>query len=195
MKVCLRISLLLCSALLVMSGQARAETESWYTYWGFGFVGHTYEEPLNSLVEFADGLPGVTRTQTATDLFGFYWPVLQDKTALGFVISGSSDRLDVDSEYVSISQSLFGASVMHFFGDEIGDGFFLRGDLGVSSLVVDSSFGEPVSSDSGSGILLGAGYGIPVSGDSRVLITFTTSTNNIDGYEYHSAGIRVGGMW
>lgn len=174
---------------------ALGAVENWYTYWGLGFSNHTYEEPLDSLIKNVDSLPGVARSQMAYDLLGFYWPLQNGKTSAGFVISGTSDRLDDSWSYVQINQYLYAGSVMHFFGKEIGDGFFVRGDLGFSKAVVSTSNSNPVGSDTGNGILLGIGYGIPVSEESRVLISLTASTNTIEGHEYNSTAIRIGGLW
>ena len=174
---------------------AVAEVEDWYTYWSIGGASHTYDEPLDSAVQAADAWPGVSRTETAIDMFGFYWPMQNEKTAVGFVISGSADRLQDSWDHIQLNQYLYGGSVMHFFGEEIGDGVFLRGDLGFSKLVVDTSVTNPESSDTGSGILLGVGYGIKVSEGFRVLLSLTASNNNIDGHDYKSTAFRIGGLW
>jgi hypothetical protein len=182
--------------LAATSRLAMAEVESWYTYWGLGFAGHTYEEPLDSLIQAVDSQPGVSRSQVAYDLLGFYWPLRNGKTMAGFVLSGTSDRLeDAFGNYAQINQNLYGGSVMHFFGREIGDGFFLRGDLGLAKATVDSTFTNPVNSDTGTGVLLGLGYGIAVSEQSRVLITLTASSNHIEGHDYASTALRIGGLW
>ncbi len=190
--------LLLWSFLFSLAGVspiAMAEVESWYTYWGLGIANHTYEEPVDSLINDLDNIPGVSRSQTAYDLLGFYWPLRSGKTAAGVVLSGSSDQLSDPWGHAQLNQNLYAGSVMHFFGKEIGDGFFLRGDLGFSKLVFDTSYTNPVESDTGSGILLGVGYGIPVSEDSRVLITLTASSNTIDGNKFGSTALRIGGLW
>lgn len=175
---------------------ASAEMESWYTYWSIGGSNHTYGEPFDSWVQGIDSLPGVERTETASDLFGFYWPLENQQTALGFVISGSSDRLDNNIDHMQMSQSLFGGSVMHFFGDEVGDGLFLRGDLGFSKAVYsDSSGNDPVGSETGTGTLFGVGYGIPVTEGFRILLSLTASNNTIEGYDLKSTAFRIGGMW
>lgn len=174
---------------------AAAEMESWYTYWSIGGANHSYEEPLESAVNAADDFPGVGRTETSIDMFGFYWPLANERTAAGFVISGSADRLEDSFGHIQLNQYLYGGSVMHFFGDEVGDGLFLRGDLGFSKLVADSSWGDPVDSDTGSGILLGVGYGIPVTEGFRLLLSLTASNNNVEGHDYKTTAFKIGGMW
>jgi hypothetical protein len=177
------------------SQTASADMEDWYTYWALGFSDHTYPEPLDTLVDLTDSLPGVSRSQVAIDILGFYWPVKDQKTIAGFVISGSGDRLEANGDYVQINQNLYGGSVMHYFGQEVGDGFFLRGDLGFAKASVSNNYGYSATSDTGSGLLLGVGYAIPVSAESRILFTLTTSTNNIEGDTYSTTAFRVGGLW
>ena len=135
------------------------------------------------------------RSQGAIDMFGFYWPI-NNHSIGGFVISGSFDRLqDNFDDYFQINQYLYGASGMHFFGEEIGDGFFLRGDIGFSKSSFQSNFLADDESDYGSGYLLGVGYGIPISWNTRFLITVTYSNKTIEGDNYASSAITVGGLW
>lgn len=190
--------LILLSLIIWLGGSvqpAMAEVEDWYTYWGIGFSNHSYEEPIESVVEFYDNQPGSTRTQTAYDLLGFYWPFNNGKTMGGFVMSGTADRIETNWFDAQFNQYLYAGSVMHFFGKEIGDGFFLRGDLGFAKAVIDTSFTNPEGSDTGNGILLGVGYGIPVSEGTRILISLTSSHNNIDGHDYSATALRIGGLW
>jgi hypothetical protein len=90
----LKITLSFC-ALVLLGLNARADTEDWYTFWSFGFANHQYAEPFESAMDRLEALPGVSRTEIAIDMLGFYWPVGdQSKTIAGFVINGSADRLN-----------------------------------------------------------------------------------------------------
>jgi hypothetical protein len=183
--------------LLICPLQSFAAEEDWYTYWSFGFSDNSYPGELDSLLDSLDSLPGVDRTQGAMDMLGFYWP-LQNKLNLGFVISGSWDLFETPIGDMQINQYLYAASVMKFFGREIGDGFFLRGDIGFAraTLDIDSGIGSYNSeSDTGTGLLLGVGYGIPVSEDSRVLLSFNVSNKQIEGENYSAATFNIGGLW
>lgn len=181
---------------MLACASAHAETEDWYTYWGLGLASHEYEEPLESAVNDTEALPGVSRSQVALDLFGFYWPFgNQSQTIAGFVMSGSGDRLEDNYDYYQINHHLYGASVMHFFGKEIGDGLFVRGDLGIAKVSVTDSFGYESVSENGSGFLLGLGYSIPMSSESRLMFTLSSSNHRVEGHEYNAIAFKVGGLW
>ena len=172
-----------------------ADVESWYSYWAIGLASHNYSDDMENMIDAAESIPGVERSQGAIDMFGFYWPI-NNHSIGGFVISGSFDRLqDNFDDYFQINQYLYGASGMHFFGEEIGDGFFLRGDIGFSKSSFQSNFLADDESDYGSGYLLGVGYGIPISWNTRFLITVTYSNKTIEGDNYASSAITVGGLW
>jgi len=190
-KKLLLIMLLLCPL------QTFAAQEDWYTYWSFGFADNSYPGGLDSALDTIESWSGVDRMQGAMDIFGFYWPV-QDKLNLGFVISGSWDRFETPLGDVQLNQNLYAASVMRFFGKEIGDGLFLRGDLGIAkaTLETDTIFGSfDDESDTGLGFLLGIGYGIPVSEESRVLLSLNVSNKDIDGDSWSAVTFNIGGLW
>lgn len=191
MKKLLLIVLLLCPL------QAFADEEDWYTYWSFGFSSNDYPGWLDSTINALEAQPGVSRVEMAIDMLGFYWP-LQDKLNLGFVISGTADSFVTPTGNMQVNQYLYGASVMKFFGRETGDGLFLRGDLGFTKAVIitDTAFGSSTSaSDMGTGFLLGVGYGIPVSEESRILLSVNISNKDIEGESWSSISFNIGGLW
>ena len=51
------------------------------------------------------------------------------------------------------------------------------------------------SSDWGNGVLLGVGYGIPVSSESRLIIGFSYTNKTIEDEKYNAAMFTVGGLW
>jgi hypothetical protein len=168
--------------------------EDWYAYWAIGGSSNHYPGSLDAALNTLESAPGVNRSQLAFDMLGFYWP-LNNKTTLGFVISGSADRLD-DSfgDYLQINHYLYGASSMHFFGKTIGDGFYVRGDVGIAKLNLDSNFGN-ATSDNGSGFLLGVGYGWPISNESRILVGLSVSNYSVENENYSTTSLTVGGLW
>lgn len=188
MKKLLLLLLLLCPL------QSFAAQEDWYTYWSFGFADNQYPGDLDAVLDTLDSLPGVDRTQGAMDMFGFYWP-LEKNLNVGFVVSGSWDLFQTPIGDMQINQYLYAASAMKFFGKEIGDGFFLRGDFGFSKAVIDVNYYGSATTDSGFGFLLGAGYGIPVSEDSRVLLSFNVSNKDIKGDNWSAVTFNIGGLW
>jgi hypothetical protein len=87
---------------------------------------------------------------------------------------------------------------MKYMGNEPGDGFFVRGDFGISKAVVSVSVNnvsERASSESGSGYLLGVGYGIPMSSRTRLVFGINTTSRKIDSETFKSTQFTVGGLW
>ena len=188
---------LLLVVLLLCPLQTFAAQEDWYTYWSFGFSDNSYPGGWDPVLDAAESQPGIDRTQGAMDIFGFYWPV-QDKLNVGFVISGSWDAFQTPVGDMQLNQYLYAASAMKFFGKEIGDGLFLRGDVGFAKAAIntDTVFGSyGSSSDTGMGFLLGVGYGIPVSEESRVLLSLNVSNKDIDGENWSAVTFNIGGLW
>lgn len=132
-----------------------AEIEDWYIKAGLGFTDITYPSPLEDAVNTLESHPAVDRTTVALD-FGVYWPI-ENQLLLGFNINGTGDRLSDAYDHIQINLYNYAFSAIYNF-NEIRDGFYVRGDIGIARAVVDSSFGSTVSSDSGLGLGLGAGY-------------------------------------
>ena len=174
---------------------AQAEVESWYSYWSIGIAEHTHPSELDAIFDAFELIPGVERTEIALDMLGFYWPLENKQTILGVVVSSSADNLSVGAAEVQLNQYLYGVSAMHFFGKEPGDGVFLRGDIGMSKIVVQATDSPDLSSDNGTGYLVGAGYGFPVSNESRLIFGVSYSSNSIENDTFTSTHFTIGGLW
>jgi hypothetical protein len=164
---------------------------------GVGLARHSYPSALQNTVDQLESLSYVDRTQFAIDMLGFYFPASNEKTIYGFVISGSADRLQNTSNtnnYVQINQYLYALSAMHFLGNEPGDGFFVRGDVGFARAVIMDDY-LSAASDWGNGILLAAGYGWPISRETRILFTAGIANNQIEGESYSATVFTIGGLW
>jgi opacity protein-like surface antigen len=181
--------------IVVAQEQERNIKESWYTYWGLGYASVTYPTALQAVMETVEQQPGVTRTRVGLDMLGFYWPVNDHRTALGFIINGAGDRLDVSGNWVQINNYLYAASVMHFMDRTIGDGFFFRGDVGFAKALTQDSQGSSIGSKTGFGFLLGGGYSIPVTSGTRILINVNYSNRRIEGDNLQTVGVTLGGLF
>lgn len=95
-------ALLLLFFVAAQSESAESKLESWYTYWGIGAVNISHPEELADILDLIEDFPGVSRTAISMDLLGFYWP-LQDRYLLGGVINGFGDRIESDSEGLTIN--------------------------------------------------------------------------------------------
>jgi hypothetical protein len=192
--------------LSAVSTSAQAEVESWYTYWAIGGASIDYGSDVNRLMDEAEAIPGVSRTKLAFDLLGFYWPVKDDRTMIGFVANTTSDSVTDGATTLTITQNLFGLSGMRFFGSEIGDGVFLRGDAGFANATIRAesagctssgcyTLSAQDSSDTGFGYLLGIGYGLPISSGTRILLSLNFADRDIEGDHTNTVGFTVGGLW
>jgi hypothetical protein len=153
-------------------GNLPSINESWYTLWGLGFSKTKYKGDIGDSFEDASSA-GSRSTGIAMDLLGFYWPLSDQKTMIGVIINGSADSVKLDGVTDRITTTLLAFSVHHFFGQNIGDGFFVRGDIGFSSAnieVEESGFKWDKSSDSTLGVLFGGGYAWPINLDTRMLL-------------------------
>lgn len=196
-------------AFIILSGftsSALAEVESWYTYWALGGASIDYDPDTNRIMEEAESIPGVSRTKISLDLLGFYWPLKDNRTMVGFVANATSDSVTDGVTTLTISQNLFGLSGMRFFGSEIGDGLFMRGDVGFANATVKAertgcnsngcyTLSAQDSSDTGFGYLLGIGYGLPISSGTRILLNLNFADRDIEGQHTQTVGFTIGGLW
>ena len=194
------------AAVIALSGPADArdnQLESWYTCWGLGYVNNNYPGELQDLLDEIDDLPGgdVDHLALALDIFGFYWP-RGDRTLVGGIVNGSVDTYEVtlfgEDVELDIYNYLYGISAMHFLANQIGQGPFLRVDMGLARHVAEAeALGEEdeEASDWGTGILLGGGYGIPVTSGTRLLVNANYSLRRVEGETTSSLVLSLNGLF
>ena len=130
---------------------------------------------LNDALDEIEDIPGVSRGRLGLDILGFYWPLADKKSMHGFVINSTSDSLidDDSDDRFSIHQHTYSYSYHQFFGANIGDQWFWRGDIGIARFVIDinsSSLNFTEDSDLGIGALVGGGYGFAIGQETRMLL-------------------------
>ena len=181
--------------LLTLPSIAAADREDWYFMFNFGFADHNHPGDIDAAFDALETIPGVDRIEIAMDLLGFYWPIAEQDTIIGFVINSSSDNLSDDfGNDLSLNTYMYSVSGIHYFGQEIGDGFFVRGDFGIAYAEIDSNFGT-AESDSGTGFLIGAGFALPVSSQSRLIFGINMADRSIEGESYKVTEFTIGGLW
>lgn len=181
----------------VQHGLVKAKgLESWYVYWGLGYASATYPDWLESSLDRLGERPGANHVSLSLDILGFYWPLKNDRTLIGFIVNGVGDRYAYDGGATQVNLYLYSLSAMHFFGDVPGDGPFIRTDAGFAAMIMTGS----INARSGLGLLLGGGYGIPVSDETRILLQISYAYRNLarehDPSEtYHALSISIGGLF
>ena len=173
-------------ALSCPSAARASDAESVYLYWGLGYASHTYPDEMH------DSLDELSNLSFALDTFGFYFPQ-GDRTLVGGIINASAD-LYYDGPYdFSFFHYLYGLSAMRFLTHQIGQGLFVRADVGLARTVLYVD--EEKGSDWGPGFLLGGGYGIPVTSSMRLLANANVSLRRIEGDQYTTVGIMLNGLF
>ena len=107
-------------------GMSDVNLESWHTYWGLGYANMSYTGDLKQQV----GWPNDDSFSMGFDFFGFYWPLQNQQTILGGVYNASTDRRSRSNSWEQWVSGQFSVSAMHFIQSVIGEGPFVRADLG-----------------------------------------------------------------
>ena len=146
----------------------------------------------------------------AMDAFGFYWPIGQ-KTLVGGIVNGAMDFYEESDAFASVEFNsynfLYSASVMHFLKHEIGRGFFVRADAGLAVHQFEIKFNTndndlmdifedaEWTSETGTGFLVGGGYGIPITSGTRMLINAYISQRYVEGESMSIVGLTLNGLF
>lgn len=172
----------------------RNRVESWYTNWGLGYPFIQYPDADRAILDDLKDL-GADNVSLTLELLGFYFPI-GTQTIVGTAVNAWGDVYTIAGEDLSITALTVGGSIMHFLQNNIGDGLFIRADIGPSRLVLDSSLsGDATTSKWGLGVLAGGGYGIPVSRETRILFHLNYSIRRIEGETYGNLGVGVTGLF
>ena len=193
------VPVLIAIAVCVMVGTANAESyaketeeshlESWYLNVGLGAAFTGYPSEIQELLDAIEDMDGVDRIRIGLDM-GVYFPI-GTKAILGAAITGAGDRLEADSDnWMQVNQYLYAVSAQYFLGREIGQGLFLRGDMGLAAWVVENEY-MTITSERGFGGLIGAGYSWPIfGGGTRIMLEAAYSPKRISGETLSAATVN-----
>ena len=171
-----------------LNNPAVAKVESWYLTVGAGYsFGFDYD---NSIVDAEIDSTNAARGDSdhlsyAFDV-GAHFPILKT-TLLGGAGHGVAREYgdESDANYYSIGSTLISVSVIHFFGAEIGRGFFIRLDPGVgfthAERKEDGNYSGEHDMKWSIGFTSGVGYAIPISEGTRIALSFN--------YHFMSGGV------
>ncbi len=172
---------------------SRNRRESWYTNWGLGIPFIGYPSELGDVLDVLRDA-GVDNIRISLDLLGFYLPIGQQALA-GVSVNAWGDRYDDGVTSLQINAYTFSLSSMYFLMNGIGDGLFVRAEVGPARLALDSSLDISSTSDWGFGYLVGAGYGLPITSGTRLLLHLTYSGRNVEGESYGAFGLSLSGLF
>jgi hypothetical protein len=157
-----------------------------------------YPSEMSATMDTLRDLPGADSPGAMSlQMLGIYWPVgVQRQTLLGFIISGASDPVIQAGNIWELNQYLDSFSALYFPRGKIGDGLYLRGDVGFAEVVLSKERA------SGLGFLTGLGYVMPVSNIIRPFVNLNYSLKLINNGSpfiaqgpYQSVGLDFGLLW
>ena len=146
-------------------------------------IDETIRSGLDNLPTTAnEGVRRVDRGSTASDLIGVYVPKHDGRTLIGGIANGFIEDFEHDGALLMrITSYTYSFSMVHFPQGVLGQGPFVRGDLGLSRLTIDSSTASSEESDLGYGGLVGLGLSFRLTQGTFVSLTETWSFRRIEG--------------
>jgi hypothetical protein len=177
---------------------SKNDVESWYVYFGMGYANVGYTDELNDFFVDRNRVVDQSRLSMGMDLPGVYFPLNDQRTIVGFAFNASVDiyssKYDSDS-YIAATSGQWSVSAIHFTQALIGEGPFLRTDLGWGKFSLEDDDGvKPLQGYevSGPSVLAGVGYGIPIrGGGTRILLNVNYAMR--PGVEINYGDIRKSG--
>ena len=173
--------------------KTKRKIESWYHSLSFGY-------PVISGVNTGDG--NIKKTFALTmDYLRFYWRIGHNKKLLAGIGLWGTSFTKEESWYesfndlgtVQLSLSFFSASAQYYF-NEIGNGFFVRADLGTVAGSVLHDLKVQSSSSLGFGFSAGIGYGIPISHETSLLFQLNYIYYGITP-RFYTINLTLGWLW
>jgi hypothetical protein len=197
------------SGVTITAETAAPKKEFWQKSWYLNIleVGParlSYPSDMSAALDTLRDLPGAASPGAMSiQMAGFYWPVgVQKKTLVGFMISGSGDAIVQGNKRWQLNEYLTALSALYFPVGKIGDGLYLRGDVGAASVLFSGSGSGSLEQGGGFGFLTGLGYVMPISDSLRPFVNLNYSLKSIGSGSafiaqgvYQSGGLDCGLLW
>jgi hypothetical protein len=171
-----------------------SRNEHWYLFTGLGFSAATYSGRIQQAAE-ALSIDGILRATVNADVSA-YLPLTNQRTLLGGGLNVVNDRWSDLTGSLQITQLTLAGSAMHFFGENIGDGVFARGDAGITLNGYLSSITDVETrfrtSSLGLSALLGGGYAIAITHETRILLGANFAVRRTDDGTFRTLNLNVG---
>lgn len=169
------LTVLFCLAFVAVAG---AGEQGMYFNLGVSLANPSYPDEFEELMDAFEELPDVDRYKVGFDL-GLYFPIGRSGM-LGPALTGIGDRLDDGDDHFQLSQVLAGGSYRHYLSGERGKGLFLRGDLGMARMGLDASGMDTLTSDWGTGFLVGGGFSFQIGGSTWLSVSAEYTTKSVE---------------
>ena len=187
------------AALVAAEPNYRNRDESWY--WGFSLGAGSVRYKDAGFQSVIDGLKSnsaISHMTVGYDLH-FLWPLSNHRTAIGLVLGGAVDNYTADAtdEQFSVTSLVTGFSIQHYLTSNIGEGPFVRGDIGLATTQLEIRKPSLTSSSDisrGLGLRLAAGYSFLLSNETRLPVTVHWLHVNSSGNTTNSSGLLTVGV-
>ncbi len=143
--------------------------ETWYIKFGIAYVDIKYSSELQDAVDTLEDTPGVTRSSVAVDL-GVYF-LINKYSIVGFNMNSVGDTFEYNGDELYINSYNYALSYM-YFPEQVRDGIYFRGDIGISKGVIDGDGVQKSTTKDGIGYGVGIGYSFELGGTGLMLEAF-----------------------
>jgi hypothetical protein len=148
----------------------RHAQKKWYVTLGLGKAFMGYHREALDYATHVNKFSNYSRTQIDLDLAAYY-DVHKQQTMVGYTFTTAFDIFSHKSEWVRFQSYLSAISVQHYPFSTIGEGFFMRLDLGFNWLTIVQSNKSTFTMETGPAFATGLGYGLWVKPNIGVNLT------------------------
>ena len=173
------------------SHKSIAANEDWYFMAALGSADIDNKTSASEDTDYPSSLNYMSDLAFSMDIAGIYFPVEESGLLWGGAIHSDTQL----NNSIGALNGLYGISTMYFPSQKHGSGIFFRGDAGIARNIIIRDSGNDLNEKTGVGALLGLGYGIPVSSESRVLFSINHSNSRVRDGNFSSTSIMIGGLW
>ena len=177
----------------VSVGMDMEKLQGFYQVGGVGYAGVSYPGAMQQSIDRFRAISGASNYTGAIE-WGVYVP-MGNRMLVGDMNTAAIDYFNDGSFTATMTQLSSSASALYFATGTIGNGFFVRGDLGLSYLAASNSEGFNAKSELGVGALAGVGYAVPVLGGTRGTINASYSIRGIESEPIGTLAFTVGVMF
>lgn len=166
-------------------------------YFGLGLSSVNYSGEMRSTFDSIRSVANVSHSAFDLDLMGVYWTLPEYRLLVGGVLNLVTEKWSDSSAAVTMKDYILSASALYFPFGNPGEGFYLRGDVGVARYDFGVEYLDQAYSygDSawGVGMLVGAGYAFPLwrdlKGSLKVSYSYRTADRSNAGVVAAGAGL------
>jgi len=175
--------------------KSKTDLESWYLRFSLGYAFPHYTGILGKDFNHLRDDDEVSHYSIPIDL-GIYWPI-KDKLLLGVNHHELYEDFDLFAKNISITQGYYSLSSLYFLNKTIGEGVYLRGDIGLSKFcfTILSLNKTKGCTDFGVGAIGGSGYSYPISSQTRVNLDVNVSYTKSGNFTSRNLFFSAGFLW